>query len=102
VPIDADEITQVGREAGTDEVPPLAAFETPVLVLGEVDIQRDLRALFSRGLMRASAVRATAQPVTFRGLGRYRGELTTAEFVSGCHQPGAPEHAALGQTPYDC
>src|SRR4029079_18938390 len=28
-------------EAGTSEVPPIAAFESPVLVTGEVDVERD-------------------------------------------------------------
>ena len=41
--VEPDEITDIGCEAGSREVPPIAAFDSPVLVRGEVHIERDLR-----------------------------------------------------------
>ena len=43
MPVDADEVADEGRETRAREEPALAAFEAPVLVIGEVDIERELR-----------------------------------------------------------
>jgi len=40
VAIEAHEVTDEGREAGSGEEPPLAALHTPVLVPGEIDMER--------------------------------------------------------------
>src|SRR4029077_7520540 len=62
VPIDADEVTQIRREAGTSEVPPIAAFDSPVLVRGEVDVERDLSAAAGSADMRGGVRRIAIGP----------------------------------------
>ena len=43
VAVDAHEVAHEGRETRAREEPALAALETPVLVISEVDVERDLR-----------------------------------------------------------
>ena len=40
VPVDADQVTHIGRETDAGEEEPLAAFEPPVVVVIEVHVQR--------------------------------------------------------------
>ena len=42
MPVDANELSEEGREARAREEPPLATFEAPVLVLSEEHVERYL------------------------------------------------------------